>query len=361
MDDDDDIGLMKNGHSSLDTSPTQSPASSSNEGAHYGEDENDLDSQEDDDDSISLGLPRVLTSDMMAMHDIIEEEEEEEEESEGGWQDEDESTSHADDSDLPSMKQGNNNKKEKWKFDLGALEARKPSYRNLEVASTHSGGVTLSKMPCTIDDDCTFITQENDDMESVVGAQQEMSSEHDNEDDISLLPEPSPKAAPKQRLSSSGTKTTANTTAKTTAKTTASPLPSRKKKTKPTPKDKQEQERMLAAEALMEERRKQRAERIQKVRERIAREEEEERTRKQEEASQQAALEMSEERRRERAYEWYLRSGMLSRNELKKRVVKDKDFRLVPEDIDLLPWNFNGSLVNASKMMMRKSMTSSRT
>eukprot|EP00527_Entomoneis_sp_CCMP2396_P008609 CAMPEP_0198154628 /NCGR_PEP_ID=MMETSP1443-20131203/68697_1 /TAXON_ID=186043 /ORGANISM="Entomoneis sp., Strain CCMP2396" /LENGTH=445 /DNA_ID=CAMNT_0043821315 /DNA_START=147 /DNA_END=1482 /DNA_ORIENTATION=+ len=90
------------------------------------------------------------------------------------------------------------------------------------------------------------------------------------------------------------------------------------------------------ANAVVEQRRAARNARLEKVRQRIAREKEEELQRKRDIEERKKQLTMTDEARRERAYEWYLRCGMLSRKEMKKRLstmagISDKD-------IDLLPW-----------------------
>lgn len=110
---------------------------------------------------------------------------------------------------------------------------------------------------------------------------------------------------------------------------------------------------------FLEKRKLDRAARLQRARERIARdktlvqekEKQAEEKRKQEEAKQKE-FDMSEEARRDRIYQWYSRCGQPNRKELKRRVaaIKHKEGVTV-EDVDLLPWNFNGSMINVSKML----------
>ena len=110
---------------------------------------------------------------------------------------------------------------------------------------------------------------------------------------------------------------------------------------------------------FLEKRKQDRAARLARARERIAkdketfkqREKEEEKKRKEKENKKQE-LDMSEEARRDRVYQWYSRCGQPNRKELKRRIaaLKHKD-GLSVEDVDLLPWNFNGTMINVSKML----------
>jgi hypothetical protein len=54
--------------------------------------------------------------------------------------------------------------------------------------------------------------------------------------------------------------------------------------------------------------------------------------------------------RRHRAYSWYSRMARPDRNEFKKRVELMNGADISPADVDLLPWNFSGSVVNIAKM-----------
>ncbi|KAL7577857.1 hypothetical protein ACA910_010603 [Epithemia clementina (nom. ined.)] len=103
---------------------------------------------------------------------------------------------------------------------------------------------------------------------------------------------------------------------------------------------------------LLKERRAARAARMEKVRQRIAREREDAKQRKLQEEQRAKELFMSEEARRQRIYEWYCRLGMPNRKELKKKIksMDGGEQKLTEQDVDLLPWNFNGSLLNISKL-----------
>lgn len=106
---------------------------------------------------------------------------------------------------------------------------------------------------------------------------------------------------------------------------------------------------------FLEQRKTERADRLARARERIAREkrtalqQEQERKQKEEEPRE---LDMSVEARRDRVYKWYSRCGQPTRKELKKRIsrLQYKEGFAV-EDVDLLPWNFNGSMINVSRMI----------
>jgi hypothetical protein len=54
--------------------------------------------------------------------------------------------------------------------------------------------------------------------------------------------------------------------------------------------------------------------------------------------------------RLERAYQWYTRMATPSRKEFKRRVADVVSIDITPEDIDLLPWNLTGRVVNIAKM-----------
>ena len=104
---------------------------------------------------------------------------------------------------------------------------------------------------------------------------------------------------------------------------------------------------------LLDERRAARAQRMERVRQRIAREKEEAKQRKLDEEKRAQELFMSDDKRRQRMYEWYCRLGMPNRKELKKRVKAmkgDGPNKIAVQDVDLLPWNFSGSMVNTSKL-----------
>mmetsp|Transcript_20184 Transcript_20184/g.43579 ORF Transcript_20184/g.43579 Transcript_20184/m.43579 type:complete len:809 (-) Transcript_20184:263-2689(-) len=107
----------------------------------------------------------------------------------------------------------------------------------------------------------------------------------------------------------------------------------------------------LQAEKVLAERRAAREARMEKVRARIAKEKE----KKQQKQQQQQDTLLSEEERRDRAYQWYMHCGMISREKLKikcRKVHKKKTMETLctEHDVDLLPWNFNGTLVNVTQM-----------
>jgi (2Fe-2S) ferredoxin len=61
-----------------------------------------------------------------------------------------------------------------------------------------------------------------------------------------------------------------------------------------------------------------------------------------------------EDNRRHRAFLWYARMDSPARTEFKRKVAatesSSSSIDITPEDIDLLPWNLTGRLVNISKM-----------
>jgi hypothetical protein len=57
--------------------------------------------------------------------------------------------------------------------------------------------------------------------------------------------------------------------------------------------------------------------------------------------------------RRERAFVWYARMATPTRAEFKRRVAvvdSSSSIDITPEDIDFLPWNETGRVVNVAKM-----------
>ena len=70
-----------------------------------------------------------------------------------------------------------------------------------------------------------------------------------------------------------------------------------------------------------------------------------------EETKTESKLDMSDDARRQRVHQWYMRCGMVSKKELRKRIIKQKLTGIAPDDVELLPWNFNDTMVNASKML----------
>lgn len=102
---------------------------------------------------------------------------------------------------------------------------------------------------------------------------------------------------------------------------------------------------------VLEQRRAARKLRLEKIRERIEREKEESRIKKENDDRQAKERYRSEEGRRERAYKFYCRVGMVSSKEMKKRVkALGKGAPIKEEDVDLLPWNFSGTVVNIAKL-----------
>jgi hypothetical protein len=117
-------------------------------------------------------------------------------------------------------------------------------------------------------------------------------------------------------------------------------------------------------DAVYEQRKKERAERLARARERIAREkakaleqEKEEELRRKAEEAKAVELDMSDEGKRDRVYQWYSRCGQPKREELKRRIAGLQTTEGIdPDDVDLLPWNFNGTAVNVAKMMKYQNM-----
>lgn len=92
---------------------------------------------------------------------------------------------------------------------------------------------------------------------------------------------------------------------------------------------------------------KKRDERLEKVRERIRIREE----KKKMEKLQLTTLDMSEGARRGRCYDWYKRLSMPSKEELKEKIFSlPPSTGVSPEDVELLPWNPAGRVVNPLKM-----------
>ena len=92
-----------------------------------------------------------------------------------------------------------------------------------------------------------------------------------------------------------------------------------------------------------------RDERLEKVRERIRQKEESKRMEKYHVMS----LDMTEEGRRVRCYEWYKRLSMPSMEEMKEKILSlPPSSGILVDDIELLPWNPTGRVVNPRKMQM---------
>ena len=127
-------------------------------------------------------------------------------------------------------------------------------------------------------------------------------------------------------------------------------------------KERRQQEEDIRRQTLdkarlkMQEERKQRQEMI---RQRIAAEEAEAKLKlqkKKEEAAAAAAadaakpVDNSDKARTQRAYSWYSKLAQPGRDAFKKKIVLMKNMDIIPEDIDLLPWNGMGTMVNVSKL-----------
>jgi len=64
-----------------------------------------------------------------------------------------------------------------------------------------------------------------------------------------------------------------------------------------------------------------------------------------------ANLDMSEDARRERAYTWYTRMGMPTKEAMKERLeMMPSSSGITTEDVDLMPWNASEKMVNVGKM-----------
>jgi hypothetical protein len=74
--------------------------------------------------------------------------------------------------------------------------------------------------------------------------------------------------------------------------------------------------------------------------------EEEERKKKEKSLSKSS----TEQARVERAYGWYSKLGLPSRETFKKKIKLIASIDITAEDIDLLPWNGSGTLVNVAKL-----------
>jgi len=71
-------------------------------------------------------------------------------------------------------------------------------------------------------------------------------------------------------------------------------------------------------------------------------------------------LDMSKAARVERAYSWYTRMAMPTRDKMKQRVeFMPASSGVTPDDVDLLPWNARGSFVSVAAMMRMNRTASS--
>ena len=96
--------------------------------------------------------------------------------------------------------------------------------------------------------------------------------------------------------------------------------------------------------------------RLAKARERIEKKKEEEAKKQEEkimdEKNNAGKLDMSKAARVERAYSWYTRMAMPTRDKMKERVeFMPASSGVTPDDVDLLPWNARGTFVSVAAMM----------
>lgn len=96
--------------------------------------------------------------------------------------------------------------------------------------------------------------------------------------------------------------------------------------------------------------------RLAKARERIEKKKEEEAKKQEqkiiEERNNAGKLDMSKAARVERAYSWYTRMAMPTREKMKQRVeFMPASSGVTPDDVDLLPWNARGTFVSVAAMM----------
>lgn len=129
--------------------------------------------------------------------------------------------------------------------------------------------------------------------------------------------------------------------------------------------DRESNSRHSEEKAKFEKRNLEREMRLAKARERIEKKKDEEATKAQQERLKNkevfGKLDMSKSARVERAYSWYSRMGMPSRDKMKERVeFMPASSGVTPDDVDLLPWNARGSFVSVAAMM-RMNRTASTT
>lgn len=102
--------------------------------------------------------------------------------------------------------------------------------------------------------------------------------------------------------------------------------------------------------------------RIERAKERIEQEREEKEKKERDEKSAKIASshDSSEKARIERAYTWYTRMAMPSREKMKERIaVMSSTTGVSAEDVDLLPWNARGTFVSVATMMKIQRTSSS--
>jgi len=108
----------------------------------------------------------------------------------------------------------------------------------------------------------------------------------------------------------------------------------------------------------LEKRRQERAARLEKAKERIRQQEQNKKEEEEIQRKVKKQLELSPKKtanteydRRERAYQWYTRCGMITKDKLKIRIKSIPHCDIKNEDIDLLPWMTGDRIVNVAKMM----------
>lgn len=102
--------------------------------------------------------------------------------------------------------------------------------------------------------------------------------------------------------------------------------------------------------------------RIERAKERIEREREEKEKKERDEKNAKIASthDSSEKARIERAYTWYTRMAMPSREKMKERIaLMSSTTGVSEEDVDLLPWNARGTFVSVATMMKIQRTSSS--
>lgn len=111
-----------------------------------------------------------------------------------------------------------------------------------------------------------------------------------------------------------------------------------------------------AEKAKFEKRNMEREMRLAKARERIEKKKDDEAAKAEQERLKEreghGKLDMSKAARVERAYSWYSRMAMPTRDKMKERVeFMPASSGVTPDDVDLLPWNARGSFVSVAAMM----------
>eukprot|EP00522_Entomoneis_paludosa_P007395 CAMPEP_0172454644 /NCGR_PEP_ID=MMETSP1065-20121228/11568_1 /TAXON_ID=265537 /ORGANISM="Amphiprora paludosa, Strain CCMP125" /LENGTH=1800 /DNA_ID=CAMNT_0013207001 /DNA_START=205 /DNA_END=5607 /DNA_ORIENTATION=+ len=105
----------------------------------------------------------------------------------------------------------------------------------------------------------------------------------------------------------------------------------------------------------LSQRQAERAERMEKVRARLAAKEKEASMKE----DAKSTLDMSDAARRDRIYSFYNKIGQCPRDQLRDRISNEPESNMIlkgasPDDVDLLPWNPSGMIVDATKMMKLK-------